>query len=163
MKHTALCLPSTCVRSTDGSAETTDVASLFDYWCFQTSAAARGARFVTDFGRASDAKSFNFPLSAQLAATFVDVWSGVGEVNTLACAHDQSRGEIDTSHSDCPWSQVDFTPRQRNCWLQWRQFRRCLFWITLILCLKVKMAKSSPTARLVVQGSRRNGASRPTS
>lgn len=88
---TPLCLPSTCVRSTDGSAETTDVASLLYYWCFQTSAAARVALIVADF---SDVQATLLLLEIQFSfvcATGSNIcWCVIRdwEVNTLACAHD---------------------------------------------------------------------------
>lgn len=47
--------------------------------------------------------------------------------------------------------------------LWWRRCRKCLFWIILILSLKVRMAKLNPTARLVAPESRQSGASRLTS
>lgn len=110
---------------------------------------------------------FSFVCASGINIFFIYFFSCVvrdWDVNTLACAHEKRRGEIDTSDSRLSLiASWFFTSEQANCWLQWRQFRRCLFWITLILCLRVKMAKSSPTARLVARESRRSGVSRPTS
>lgn len=135
------------------------------YWCVQTSAADCAAWSCPIL----DVRATQLLLEIQFFFCLRNweqhLWCVIRdwEVNTQACAHDQRRGEIDTSDSDCPWLQVDFTPERRNCLLQWRQFPRSLFWITLTLCSKGKMGKSSPTVRLVAPGSRRNGASRPTS
>lgn len=129
-----LFLPSNCVRSTAGSAETADVASLFYYWCFQTSAAARVARLRP----ISDVQPTPLLHEIQLSFVLRD-WQQhllacvIGDVESTRWPALMIRGEgrlIPRTRIALDRKLI-FTSEHRNCRFQWRPFRRCLFWITL--------------------------------